>query len=245
MRRHDLLAELHRLLGPRSYLEIGVNVGGSMKISRTRSIGVDPFYSLTREIRCDLHLVRTSSDEFFAREHPLAHFDEPVVDLAFIDGMHLSEFALRDFTNVEKHLAPTGVAVFDDVLPRNGLEAARVRRTGAWAGDVYKAVEVVARRRPDLVVVLINTWPTGTAVVVGADPGSSVLADAYDEELAYLERKDPQTPPAEYLSRAVAVDPQVLLASEAWSLLVQARGSGDATTLERAKDVLRGLPRLG
>ena len=102
MRRHDLLAELHRLLDPRSYLEIGVNVGSSLTLSRTRSIGIDPYYTVEKEILCDVHLVRTSSDEFFAREHPLAHFDEPLIDLAFIDGMHLAEYAFRDFVNVER-----------------------------------------------------------------------------------------------------------------------------------------------
>ena len=130
-------------------------------------------------LHCDLDLVKAKSDEFFTRPDALAHFDGVPVDLAFIDGMHLSEFAVRDFINVERHLAPAGVTVFDDILPRNALEAARVRRTGAWAGDVYKAVQVIARNRPDLVVVLINTWPTGTAIVVGGDPSSDVLQEAY------------------------------------------------------------------
>jgi len=39
---------------------------------------------------------------------------------------------------------PVSVAAFDDILPRNALEAARVRRTRAWAGDVYKAVQIIA-----------------------------------------------------------------------------------------------------
>ena len=51
---------------------------------------------------------------------------------------------------VERHLAPTGVTVFDDILPKNALEAARVRLTVTWAGDVYKAVQIIARNRPDL-----------------------------------------------------------------------------------------------
>ena len=243
--RHDLLRGLHAALAPRTYLEIGVNEGSSLSLSRTRTVAVDPEFAVRRPLHCDLYLVQAKSDDFFARPDALQHLDGVPVDLAFIDGMHLSEFALRDFVNVERHLAPTGVAVFDDVLPRNGLEAARVRRTGAWAGDVYKAVEVIARSRPDLVVVLINTWPTGTAVIVGADAGSPVLGEAYASEVPYLERADPQTPPPDYLSRAAAVDPEVLLASEAWPLLVAARESGDAAAVERAKDVLRALPRLG
>lgn len=243
--RHDLLRGLHQVLAPRTYLEIGVNEGSSLTLSRTRSIGVDPDFMVRQPLHCDLALVRAKSDEFFTRPDALAHFDGVPVDLAFIDGMHLSEFAVRDFLNVERHLAPSGVTVFDDVLPRNALEAARVRRTGAWAGDVFKAVQIIARHRPDLVVVLINTWPTGTAVVVGGDPSSEVLHESYPSEVTYLQAPDPQSPPMEYLSRSAAVDPADLLASEAWSLLVAARTSGDATLVARAKDLLRSIPTLG
>lgn len=105
-------------------------------------------------------------------------------DLAFIDGRHLSEFALHDFINTERLMARTGVVVFDDVLPRNGLDAARTRRTHDWAGEVSKAVEVIQRLREDIVVLLENTSPTGTAVLVGLDPTSTVPADRYDDELS-------------------------------------------------------------
>jgi hypothetical protein len=137
------------------------------------------------------------------------------------------------------------VTVFDDVLPRNALEAARVRRTGAWAGDVFKAVHIIARHRPDLVVVLINTWPTGTAVVVGADSSSTILTDADPSELAYLEAEDPQDPPPDSLSRTAAVDPHQLLTSPAWPLLVAARTSADPGLVREAQEILRAIPRLG
>ena len=245
MTRHDLLRGLHEVSSPRTYLEIGVNEGASLTLSRSKSVAVDPEFRVRHSLHCDLDLVKAKSDEYFTRPDCLAHLGGLPVDLAFIDGMHLSEFAVRDFINVERHLAPTGVAVFDDVLPRNALEASRVRLTGAWAGDVYKAVEVIARRRPDLVVILINTWPTGTAIVVGADPTSELLPQAYSSEVEYLEALDPQEPPAEYMSRTAAVDPAVLLESEAWPLLVASRESGDVTQLEKAKDVLRSIPTLG
>jgi hypothetical protein len=245
MERHHLLGGLHKLLSPRTYLEIGVEHGGSLTLSRTKSIGVDPEFVVRTPLHCDLHLVKAPSDEFFSRPDALAHFEGVPLDLAFIDGMHLSEFALRDFMNVELHLAPSGVSVFDDVLPRNALESARVRRTYEWAGDVYKAVDVISRYRPDLVVLLVNTRPTGTAVVVGGDNTSRVLAAAYDAERDYLEAEDPQSPPYEFMSRSAAVDPVELLASEAWPLLVAARESGDLALLQRAKDLLRSIPRLG
>jgi hypothetical protein len=165
--------------------------------------------------------------------------------LAFIDGMHLSEFALRDFINTEPLMARTGVVVLDDVLPRNGLEAARDRKTNDWTGDVFKAVEILRRRRPDLVVLLVNTAPTGAAVVVGVDPASKILEHAYEEELKYLLRLDPQTPPQEYLDRSIAVEPDVLLASDVWEKLVAHRDSGGSADLHALWDQLRELQLTG
>ena len=245
MSRHALLRELHGLLTPRTYLEIGVNTGASLALSRAKSIAIDPEFAIHHGLHCDLDLVKAKSDNYFQRPDALAHFEGTPIDLAFIDGMHLSEFAFRDFVNVERHLAPTGIAVLDDVLPRNALEAARIRRTGPWAGDVYKAPEVIARHRPDLLVLLVNTSPTGTAVIVGADPTSDVLDKAYQAELSYFEAADPQSPPQEYMTRAVAVDPDQVLASPAWQLLVQARETGDLALVQEALDALRAIPSLG
>lgn len=227
MRRHELLAELHQLLAPRSYLEIGVNVGGSLTLSRTRSIGIDPFYSVEREIRCDAHLVRTSSDEFFAREHPLAHFDEPVIDLAFIDGMHLAEYAFRDFVNVERFCHAASVVVIDDMLPRDVPEARRDRtvRSGsnAWAGDVYKITASLREHRPDLVVLDVDTEPTGVVVVLNPDAASRVLHEAADDIVESYVTPDPQDVPVSVLERQGAHDPSALVALPLWAELVAAR----------------------
>ena len=81
--------------------------------------------------------------------------------------------------------------------------------------------------------------------MVGADPSSTVLEEAYPSELAHLEAADPQQPPHAYMSRAAAVDPAVLLVSEAWPLLVAARDSDDSSLVEQAKDILRSIPTLG
>jgi hypothetical protein len=241
MSRHDLLLGLHEKTRPRTYLEIGVNTGASMALSRARSIGVDPLFKVDKPIHCDIQLVRATSDDFFAGADPLAHFGSVPVDLAFIDGMHLSEFALRDFINTERFMADTGVIVFDDMLPRNGLEAARNRKTWSWAGDVYKVAEILRRRRPDLVVLLVNTAPTGTAVVVGVHQASTVLKEAYGVEEEFLLQLDPQTPPQEYMDRSLAVQPDVLLASPVWEKLVACRDSGASADLGALWDELRSL----
>lgn len=206
-----------------------MRTGRSLTLSRVPSVGVDPFFAVKAEINCDLHLVRTTSDEFFARAEPFAHFDQPVVDLAFIDGMHLAEFALRDLINTERHCHPASVIVIDDVLPRSVDEGGRGRSGsaadgGPWAGDVYKVIEVLRRHRPDLVVLEIDTSPTGTLVVMLPDPHDTTLFGAYDDLVRELVVPDPQHVPDWALSRSRAIDPLVLLRAPIWDALREARG---------------------
>lgn len=224
--RHWLLENLHRLLEPRSYFEIGVATGDSLALSRARTIAVDPVSKVTRRIEAELRFFEETSDDFFARDDAFAHFEGAPVDLAFIDGMHLSEYALRDFVNTEPQLGPGSVVVIDDVMPRNELEAYRIRRTGSWAGDVYKIIDVLARERPDLTVVLCNTKPTGTLVVLGFGSGSTRLRDRLDALTAGLQSDDPQTVPEALLLRRSSVDPVRLLALPFWKELAAARDAG-------------------
>jgi hypothetical protein len=203
-----------------------------MTRSRTRSIGVDPAFRIQRELLCDVHLVRATSDEFFAREHPLAHFDEPVADLAFIDGMHLAEYALRDFINTERYTHAASVIVIDDMLPRTVEEAdrdrSRPRAESAWAGDVYKLIEPLRELRPDLVCLEVDTTPTGTVVVLLPDPTSSTLLTAYDDLVEAFVVPDPQPVPEEILNRSRAVDPEKLLAAPIWGEFRRLRELDDA-----------------
>jgi hypothetical protein len=243
VQRHDLLKHLHALLRPRSYFEIGVNTGASLELSRARSVAVDPFYKVVRELRCDVHLVRATSDEFFARRHPLAHLDAPVVDLAFIDGMHLSEYALRDFINTERFTHSGTVLVIDDMLPRNVDEAARDRAGAgllhrAWTGDVYKVTETLRRHRPDLVCLEVDTQPTGTVLVLLPDAGSQVLHDAYDDIVEEYVTADPQDVPQSVLHRKDAVDPEVLVRSGLWETVRTSRGLPAEQARERIRAAL-------
>jgi predicted O-methyltransferase YrrM len=241
--RHELLKNLHRLLKPRSYFEIGVNIGSSLTLSRTRTVAVDPFYRVTQELHCNLHLVRTTSDEFFARKQPLEHFDEPVIDLAFIDGMHLSEYALRDFINVERFTHAGTVIVIDDMLPRSHNEAARDRqRAGlagaAWTGDVYKITSSLRRHRRDLVLLEVDTRPTGTAVILLPDRGSDVLHDCYDALVEEYVTPDPQQVPPDTISRSRAIAPERLLEAPVWAQLRAVRSLPDAQARPRVRQLL-------
>ncbi|MEU3557735.1 methyltransferase type 11 [Streptomyces fragilis] len=263
MKRHEFLRELHKTCANRNYLEIGVNDGRSLTLSRVPSIAVDPAFKVVTEIRCDVHLVKATSDDFFARENPLGHlkggrhplrnlarnrsplgyWQDVTLDLSFIDGMHLFEYALRDFINVEKHSDWASVVVLDDMLPRNVDEAARDRHTNAWTGDVYKVVEILRRYRPDLRTVLVDTQPTGQLLVFGADPSNTVLQDKYDEIIAEFEVPDPQKVPESILGRTTAVRAEDLLNAGFWKPLVHARNRGT----KRAKgweQLSRSLDRL-
>ncbi|GAA4789324.1 class I SAM-dependent methyltransferase [Streptomyces ziwulingensis] len=246
MKRHEFLRELHKVSANRNYLEIGVNDGRSLTLSRVPSIAVDPAFKVVSELRCDVHLVKATSDDFFARDNPLAHLKggrhplrnlrrgrSPVgywrrttLDLSFIDGMHLFEYALRDFINVEKHSDWSSVIVLDDMLPRSVDEAARDRHTDAWTGDVYKITEVLARYRPDLATVLVDTRPTGQLLVFGADPDNTVLKDNYDEIMTEYLVEDPQKVPEAILERAGAVPARELLDAGFWGRLAKARNLG-------------------
>jgi len=248
VRRHDFLKQLHTLARPRNYLEIGVNDGRSLALSRVPSIGVDPAFKIKSSIRVDVHLVKATSDDFFARPDPIHHLRSgrnplrnlqrgrtpfghyvgggPTLDLAFIDGLHLFEFALRDFMNVERFSRWSSMIVFDDVLPRNVDEAARDRHTGAWAGDVYKVAIALRQHRPDLVVLTMNTNPTGLLIVLGADPFNRVLHERYDRLLTEWVTPDPQDVPSEILNRVGAIDPEAFLASPIIPLLLKHRRAG-------------------
>jgi hypothetical protein len=145
------------------------------------------------------------------------------VDLVFIDGMHWFEFVLRDFMNTERHSSATTVIVFDDMLPRNEIEAAREQPPGAWTGDVFRLISVLREYRPDLIVIPVDSQPTGLLVVLGADHTSTVLQDHYDEIVAANVVPDPQTVPPSILERRGAVSAEAFLENGPWRTIVRSR----------------------
>lgn len=267
MRRHTFLAEIHARYRPRNYLEIGVSEGDSLRLSRVPSIAVDPDFRIVRGLRCDLHLVRDTSDAFFGRRDPIRHLRSGrnplrnlrrgrpllahylggnVVDFAFIDGLHLFEFALRDFMNVERFSGPGSIIVFDDVYPRSADEAARNRHTSDWTGDVYKIIDVLRQHRPDLLVLPMNTKPTGVLVVLGADARNTTLRTRYDAVVREHVRPDPQVVPDPVLQRSSAIDPRRFLDSPILPLLASMRGRPTrASRMQRLRELATDLQKPG
>jgi len=227
------LQQVHERLAPRHYLEIGVRWGHSLAVSRCHSVGIDPAFSIDHELHAPVDLFRTTSDAYFAREDPLAPTGGEPFDLAFIDGLHLFEYALRDFINTERHARPGSLVVFDDILPRSVDEAARDRHTAAWTGDVYPILETLRRYRPDILTVCVDTQPTGLLLVMGLDPTSTVLTDHYDEIMRDLRRPDPQPVPPELMERTFVQAPERVLASPLLDVLGQAPDDVDPAELNR------------
>ncbi len=203
-----------------------MSTGESLTLSRARTIAVDPGYRILKPLRCDLAAFVETSDDFFARADAFDHFGGAPVDLAFIDGMHLAEYALRDFMNLEKHMSPGGVVIMDDVVPRNSLEAYRVRRTAPWAGDVFKVHQVLREHRPDLTLLPLNTEPTGSYMIVGLEPSNTVLDEAYESLVPFLTSPDPQVVPAEWAERRECRNPDSVLAHSALDEVVRLREAG-------------------
>jgi hypothetical protein len=131
-------------------------------------------------------VVALTSDEFFRTRDVAATLGGPV-DLAFIDGMHLAEFALRDFMNIEAVATRSSVVLVDDVLPADMVIASRAKREGAWTGDVYRMIFSLRRHRPDLRIRIYDAPIKGLAVITELNPASRILRDsiaALEMELA-------------------------------------------------------------
>jgi len=172
----------HSHLRPRTYLEIGVATGVSIALARreTRAIGIDPEPKITERLAPGTSIHATTSDEYFAAHDVRAEFGGLPIDLAFIDGMHQFEFALRDFINIEKHCTPRSTILIHDCYPLSRHTAERERRTSFWSGDIWRLILLLRKYRPDLSVKVIGTAPTGLGVVRSLDPGSRVLQEKYD-----------------------------------------------------------------
>ena len=202
----ETLATIHRVLEPALYLEIGVWQGSSLAQAHCPAIGIDPLPDIKATLAPEVQLFSMTSDQFFSeRAHEVL---SGPVDMAFIDGMHLLEFVLRDFMYVERHAGPGSLIVLDDAFPAHPAQAARQRRTGTWMGDVWKLYPVLSQVRPDLFLLPINTWPAGLLLVAGLDPKNETLWHTYNQIVRHLSIN--LDPPQEVLDRVGVYPPTVI-----------------------------------
>lgn len=181
-----LLDRIHRHLVPRTYVEIGVLHGHTLALALpgTTAIGVDPAPSVIYPLQRRTRVFKETSDDFFDRHDLSALLGGQPLDLAFIDGMHHFEFALRDLINLERYATADTTILVHDCYPFDEVTAARERTTKKWSGDVWKLIVCLKQWRPDLRIAVVDVAPTGLGVVRGLDASSTVLSDHYDEIVA-------------------------------------------------------------
>ncbi len=179
----EVLADIHRHLKPRTYLEIGVASGKTIALAdrATLAIGVDPAPEIDQRLGANVRIFTLKSDDFFAQHDVPKEFGGGPVDLAFIDGMHHFEFALRDFVAIERCCSPQSTVLVHDCYPLDLRTAARERTTQFWSGDIWRLVLALKKYRRDLAIHTIAAPPTGLALIRRLDPGSRVLAARLDE----------------------------------------------------------------
>lgn len=175
--KYEVLKRIHEVVQPGNYLEIGVQTGRSLLLAGCPAIGIDPAPMMEVPSATHIQLVRSTSDQFFA-ENALNSIRKPI-EMAFIDGMHLFEYALRDFINIEMYASSHTLVVMDDIFPGSPAQAARDRRTRAWTGDVWKLIPILRRYRPDLSLLLLDVFPTGLLCISGLNPRNTTLQEAY------------------------------------------------------------------
>jgi hypothetical protein len=175
----DILQRLHWQLRPRSYVEIGIDEGRSLRLVEpgTVALGVDPQPKIASPLPEGVRVFSETSDEFFSSHDVRAELGGLPVDLALIDGMHQFEYALRDFISLERLCGPDSTILIHDCFPRNRRTAHRERVTAFWSGDVWRLAVLLKKYRPDLAIHTIATPPTGLCMVRRLDPASRFLQE--------------------------------------------------------------------
>jgi len=180
-------------VGGETYLEIGVDTGGSfIPIKAKRKWGVDPSYKLTNRrlityaVFSILHirverLFRMTSDEFFVKNKK--RLTSYGIDVCLVDGLHTYQQALKDVLNALKYLKPKGVILLHDCNPTTELMARPAAgieiliRQGIlgwnapWSGDVWKALVHLRTLGSDVDAFALDC-DTGIGVVTKRQPSS-------------------------------------------------------------------------
>lgn len=171
------LAWLHHIVKPKSYVEIGVESGQSLQFAQppTKAVGIDPELRVVYPQETWVKLFRLPSDDFFVQHDLRQVLGEKCVELAFIDGFHTFDQALKDFINLEHYSKSKTIIAFHDIFPVTPITASRERQSIFSLGDTWKAVLILKKHRPDLKIFTIPTFPSGLTLVTGLDNKSDLL----------------------------------------------------------------------
>ena len=127
--RHDIINAF--VEGKKDYLEIGIEYGHTFKnVQIDNKVGIDPDPKFI-----DDSIIIKTSDAFFEvnKTHTKKTFD-----IIFIDGMHQTEFVLKDFNNSIQFLNKNGIIFLDDVLPMNEKEQKKIPDKHVYENNILK-----------------------------------------------------------------------------------------------------------
>jgi Methyltransferase domain len=182
---YTVLRWIHEILRPETYIEIGVRRGDSLRaaLQQCLCVAVDPV-PLDAAVSPKVHVFEMTSDSFFESHNVAEVLGVPCFSLAFIDGLHLFEQALRDFIYLERFASRKSIIMLHDCMPLDRITSDRTRSTHFYSGDVWKLAMCLKTHRRELGVVMVRTAPSGLCLVGHLDSGSRTLAEHYDELVA-------------------------------------------------------------
>jgi tetratricopeptide (TPR) repeat protein len=215
----DFLRALHRNVYE-GYFEIGTRTGDSLVLSQSPSIAIDPFFQLNENPigNKDFCLMfQETSDSFF--ENRLPKLSGLKCQLAFIDGMHLFEYALKDFINLAKISSEKALFLFHDPIPWTFKMATRnneaLERNEAWTGDIWKLVHILIDAGMKDNINLLSSAPSGLLAVL--NPDKKIIAKLeknYDKICAqWLDVELNENNLLKFYETGVFVKPEVYLQS--------------------------------
>lgn len=166
-----VLADLHAILRPRRYVEIGVGTGQSLALATAAAlaVGIDP--AGPAEAPAGTLIRHEKAADYFARGGLAADLGHRPFDLAFVDGAHRFDDVLADVLALSAQASPKSLIVLHDCLPLDARSAAPQRRTGFWTGDGWKLVPLARARWPALALSTLVCPPSGLCLLSGiAEP---------------------------------------------------------------------------
>ena len=182
----NIISEIEDNINPEWYIEIGSRSGNSLKRRKCNFIAIDPDFNIQEKVMNESKkflFFQQTSDEFFSEGFLQANNIKP--KLAFIDGMHLFEYAMRDFINLQAAMPRDGVICIHDVCPFNYEMTTRddsyLKYQRPWTGDVWKIVLALKQYQPTLSIMTLDASPTGLAVITGLSSNNRDLSKKYDE----------------------------------------------------------------